>query len=311
MRPAGAFLALALGVVSPLLAGGDAERGTVAVAQTMNHAAVVVDTGDGVVRKMCLAFPEAEISGIEALRRVDTRPNRFETFGARGVAVCMLCGVGCPDGDCFCDPERFWAYHRAGPGESGYDFSATGAGSTKVRNGDVEAWRWGGGEPPPKTTVSEVCSVPEPPARSSRATTTTSAAAPPPTESPSTTTASVAASTTTAAPPAPSAAEDAARESGPTATTPPAQATPGSISTDAGGPPSTAGEEADVAAPDPQRAPTGASTRGTGVPAADGAEGSSPGQLASLAAFTGLLGGLLLWRSRLRRANVRRTGPVR
>ena len=312
MKVAGVSLALAVGVVGPLLGSGDAERGTAAIAQQMNHAAVVVDTGDGVVRKMCLAFPEAEIDGIEALRRVDTRPSRFQTFGSRGVAVCMRCGVGCPDGDCFCNPEKFWAYHRAGPGDGAYALSSTGAGATKVRNGDVEAWRWGGGEPPPKTTVSEVCNVDEPPARASAATTTT---ATPTTGAPTTTSQSPATSTPTPSPTsAPTSTPDAPRPAAPG--TPPAQpATEGPPATTptevAEAPPETGAEEA-------VDAPSGAEVKrslgaeeGTAAEARAGTEGRSAGQLAGLGAFAALLGGLLVWRSRLRRAKVRRVRPVR
>jgi LPXTG-motif cell wall-anchored protein len=42
-----------------------------------------------------------------------------------------------------------------------------------------------------------------------------------------------------------------------------------------------------------------------------GQTGTDGGQVAGLAAFTALLGGLLVWRSRLRRAKVQRVRPVR
>jgi hypothetical protein len=314
MKPALALVALAAAtgtfVAQPAVAQ-DAPPPASASASTsdgLNHAAVVVDTGDGVVRKMCLAFSEAELSGIEALRRVDTRPNRFETFSGKGSGVCMLCGVGCPSGQCFCDPDKFWAYHRAGPGESRYQVSSLGASSTVVRDGDVEAWRWGTGAAPVKTSVSEVCDVPEPPARTTGGSTTTS---PPPDE---TTTTSVPTPTSTASPavsgPAPTAPGATVRPgaigatvtptTAPTDTTSPAPPDPGDDPT----PDGASGSDADHAPEQPGERAAAVDDPGSG-------ESRRTGQIASLGAFAVLMGGLLGWRARLRRAKRRGSGPVR
>ena len=318
MRRVLAGLALALSVAvaaheSPPAAGAAT---TAAAEGTMNHAAVVVDTGDGNVRKMCLAFPEAEITGIEALQRVDTRPHRFETFDSKGSGVCMLCGVGCASGDCFCNPSKYWAYHRAGPGESTYRASSLGASSTMVRNGDVEAWKWGPGTAPAKTTVSEVCGVPEPPSRTASATSTTPA---PTTTEPTTTTTEAGqspagATETPTARSAPTSTPTAPRQGAggsPTTTPPPPGAPEAATSepTDATTPDATEQEAAAPAAAEVERS-LGAEA-GAAADTNEGQEGTSGGQLATLAAFTALLGGLLVWRSRLRRANVRRVRPVR
>ena len=311
-------VALAVGTFvarPPAAAGADARPAAAQAA--MHHAAVVVDTGDGVVRKMCLTFPEDELSGIEALQRVDTRPYRFETFSGKGSGVCMLCGVGCASGDCFCDPAKYWAYYRSGPGDTKYTTSAMGASNTVVRDGDVEAWKWGNGSTPPmKTTVSEVCGVEEPPSRTAAATTTsTTASAPtttaePPAAAPSTT----AATTATTAPSAAPAGAGGTRAPSPSTTTAapadpatPAPAEPGAVTDtvvpdEAIDPADGADEDdSDLAAGDDRR--TSART--------DDGDGAGAGRLASLAAFGGLLGGLLVWRSRLRRAKVRRMRPVR
>ena len=313
-------LATALVVVLSLAAAApervsaqDPSSGATASGGDVNHAAIVIDTGDGNVRKLCLAFPEAEISGIEALRRVDTRPHRFETFNGKGSGVCMLCGVGCESGDCFCDKSNYWAYHRAGPGDTRYQTSSLGASSTTVRNGDVEGWKWGPGTAPVKTTVSEVCNVAEPPARTAAAPTTT--ASPPTTgaESPSTTA-------------GPSAAEGAPAPSPTSVPAPTPAARPGPPTTGSSTPVAPVAAPSEVAAATSpegaQEAPAGPaavearrSLRAEDPAAApirrttDG--GTSAGELAGLAAFTAVLGGLLLWRSRLRRANVRRARTVR
>lgn len=288
-----------------------AEDPSAAAQSSMNHAAVVIDTGDGTVRKLCLAFPEAEISGIEALQRVDTRPHRFETFNGKGTGVCMLCGVGCESGDCFCSRTHYWAYHRAGPGETSYRTSAVGASSTVVRNGDVEAWKWGTGGAPAKTSVSEVCGVPEPPSRTASATTTT--AAPPPTtvprdESPTTSVSPSPGPVTSTPPPAAPtpAAPGPAATGTPTTTPPPLAGTP--EASEAAVAPESEVPDEEVAAP---AAEVTRSLGAEDVAAPAAASETSAGQLATLAAFTALLGGLLVWKARLRRAKVRRVRPVR
>lgn len=309
MKPGVALAILAMAAGS-LVAPPPTASSAAAAQDGMNHAAVVVDTGDGTVRKMCLTFPEAEISGIEALQRVDTRPHRFETFGGgKGVGVCMLNGVGCGTGDCFCNASNYWAYHRAGPGESQYRTSSLGASNTVVRNGDVEAWKWGNGSAPMKTTVSEVCGVAEPPARTAATTTTATPA--------TTTTASDGGSdpsptSTTASPPtsptsvptAPPGASSPAPPGAPTTTTPPGAPDPA--------PPGEPAAPDATDLPEQETAPSPGAGAKDGQAAAPTEPGTSAtGQFAGVAAFTALLGGLLVWRSRIRRAKVRRVRSAR
>lgn len=269
------------------------------VAAVEHHAAVIVDTGE-TVKKVCVTFAEDQISGAEALRRAQVDAV-FSSYGGRGEAVCSLCGVGCPAGDCFCDARRFWAYHRAEPGR-GYTFSGSGASTTAVRDGDVEGWSWGSGAPPPYASVGQVCGIAEPPPRSS--------ASPPP---PSQTTAPAVAPTTTAAPapPAPAATTPAAAPPGgapapqPAATAPPApEPQPGptlpvagdGVPSEAGeGPP--AGDGGGVGAGQP--GPPGVErAAGPGSERQAGADGPSP---LALGSFIALVAGLVGWRRRLRR----------
>ncbi len=281
------------------------------IAATTNYAAVVIDTGQE-VKKFCLAFPEDEITGAEALRRVDAQV-QFANFGTRGQAVCSLCGTGCPSSNCFCDPNRFWAYHRAGPGGAPYAFSRTGASSTTVRNGDVEGWKWGGGEAPPAAKVSDVCNIAEPPVRSSSAASSTTTST---TTAETTTTVSSFAST-----PPPS---DATPAVTPTSSAGIAPKTPAAMTPNA--PPA---EEA-VTTPTPAdpvppvaeepvtEVPAGADPdTGAGAPNEAAAPPSNPrpsesvGSRVPFAVFGALLGGVLVWRARLRRAKVRSEGRVR
>lgn len=283
------------------------------IVATTNHAAVVIDTGQE-VKKFCLAFPEDEITGAEALRRVDAQAV-FANFGTRGQAVCSLCGTGCPSSNCFCDPNRFWAYHRAGPGGAPYAFSRTGASGATVRNGDVEGWKWGGGEAPPPAKVSEVCNVDEPPSRTSSAAPTTSTTTTQPGQEPPGTTSTTGAptsaaspATTTLTPSSTTAIVPGGSRRGPLAgAEPPSSSTTvapsepelvvpnGEIGEASGLDVADAAEaeEEEAAAPLDDGAPTSSASRGT------------------LAVFVALLGGILVWRARLKRSKVRRAGPVR
>lgn len=261
-----------------------------------NHAAVVVDTGTE-VKKFCLAFPEESISGAEALRRVDADAV-FASFGSRGEAVCALCGTGCPSSNCFCDPKRFWAYHRAGPGGAPYSLSRAGASSTSVRNGDVEGWRWGGGEAPPPATVGEVCDVQEPPARStagagSASTTTTGG---PMEDAPST--------TGPPTPPAPAVSTTVAprpEQSGPTAGG-------GSDPGPAGSAPEGEATRDDAALSGADTPPSAEEKRTVAGPAGGGGsdlDDQAGGDRLAYAVFASLLAATLIWRAKLRRSKVR------
>lgn len=131
-----------------------------ASAQAERRAAVVVDLGNGDVRRACVRFTEESISGKDALERAQMQPV-FRAYSGQGTAVCALCGKGCPaDESCLtCGGNNYWAYHRARAGTSGYSPSAAGVSSTRVRDGDVEGWRWGSGGPPPLMSVDQVCGV--------------------------------------------------------------------------------------------------------------------------------------------------------
>lgn len=121
-----------------------------------NAAAVVIDTG-AEVRKVCVRFDEPELTGEELLRRANVQAT-FAEYSI-GMAVCSLCGVGCPSDDCFCESAstgRYWNYSR-GAG-AGWQRSDLGASSTTVRDGDVEGWAWGTeGTTPPWIGFESIC----------------------------------------------------------------------------------------------------------------------------------------------------------
>ncbi len=283
-----------------------------AAAATVHHAAVVVDTSDGKVRRFCLAFPEESISGAEALRRIESEAV-FATYGGKGQAVCALCGVGCPSGDCFCDRSKFWAYHRAGPGGANYEYSRAGASATAVRDGDVEGWKWGTGAAPPAGTVGEICGVAEPPVRAASggsavpSTTTTAPTADEGSTDPTTSPTAGAVPTTAIAPP---------QEFAPAAPPPPSPPPPTPLgaaeapTTPSDPPTVTTSGAGYVAAPPPATSGSDPSEEAV-APTPNRSEGLGVGALAAPVTFVLLLGGILLWRARLRRGNVRRSASLR
>lgn len=108
-------------------------------AQAHNQADVIVqfDAHAHVVRTITFTQP---ISGLAALQwsglQVVTTTTSF------GPAVCSIAGIGCPAENCFCDPNRFWAYsYWDGRAWQSY---AVGANSSVIsQTGAVEGWRWG------------------------------------------------------------------------------------------------------------------------------------------------------------------------
>ncbi|HEY8058655.1 MAG TPA: hypothetical protein VID94_07880 [Acidimicrobiales bacterium] len=139
--------------------------------QAVHRAAIVVDTGSGVVSR-CVTFSEDSISGITALQRAGLAPV-VRSFSGTGGAVCGLNGLGCPaDSSCLtCQAPNYWAYYRADNGAGGFSYSPVGAGSTQVTDGDVEGWRWGSGAGPAFRSFGSICPL-QPPLTTTTTTTT-------------------------------------------------------------------------------------------------------------------------------------------
>lgn len=137
----------------------------------LNRAAIVVDFGNGQLETRCVGFTEEELTGYEVLIRSGL-PVEFD-YQAGGQAVCRIEGVGCDPSDCFCACTgggncSYWLYWHLLDDE--WQYSVSGAGSYRVRDGMVEGWRWGlssttgsGAEKPPTTTFAEICSNEENP----------------------------------------------------------------------------------------------------------------------------------------------------
>ncbi len=142
-------------------------------AQTPNRAGLIVQMADGSVVTRCVSFSEESISGYELLRRAKL-PLVVEVSGM-GPAVCKIGDTGCnyPQQSCFCQCNTldatctYWAYAQIK--EGAWRASPLGASNSKVRNGDVEGWRWGKGdgannETPLVISFDEICSAAAQPA---------------------------------------------------------------------------------------------------------------------------------------------------
>ena len=150
-----ARLGLALTVA---LGGFSLYTPVVFAAPSVNRAAVIVETSSGTSR-VVIEFSEDSITGIEALRRAGAEPVLYSYSGVGG-AVCRLFGVGRDSGaDCLGGTggdARYWAYFRSASGTSSFSYSNVGAGSTTVRNGDVEGWRFGTGAAPAYVSLASL-----------------------------------------------------------------------------------------------------------------------------------------------------------
>lgn len=276
-RPAAA-VALAAGAVAALWEAPAGRLPGPAPAAAADHrAGVLIDTGTQ-VKRVCLHFPEDSISGVEALARANVQAV-FQGYTGKGIAVCALCGVGCPAGEsCLtCDAGgRYWSYSRAPAGTSVLRTSPVGASSTEVHDGDVEGWKWGLGGIPPFATVEEICDGTAP--------TTTTAAA-----TTSTAPAGTAVTTTTAA--APGTTRPATGSTRPPATA----ASPTTAA------PTTATTAPQAATTAPAAPTTAAPSPPVAAPATPPAAGGGGGGWAGLAAFAAVLGALAAWTVRVRR----------
>lgn len=134
-----------------------------------SHAAVVVRHDDRHVERMCVAFDEPSISGLELLERAGV-PFLAER-SAVGSAICRIGDRGCKADDCFCEYPAFWGYWTRSADGDEWTFADVGAADRDVRDGDMDGWSWGkDGKPAPgEIDFGDVCSGAAAVAASSRA----------------------------------------------------------------------------------------------------------------------------------------------
>lgn len=142
------------------------------------RATVVVDTGSGAPWSACISFA-GTISGIDALElakaQIPGLAPVYDIYAGEGRAVCRLRGVGNDPPDCLGKTIEYWGYFHNGR------YASAGAGAVTVRDGDVEAWRWGASSATPRRATEgyEAAAAVAPPS-----TTPTTRPAQPPTTAP-------------------------------------------------------------------------------------------------------------------------------
>lgn len=257
------------------------------VARADGEAGIVVQTGDG-VQTYCVAFQGDSLSGDAALSAAGL------SFRLGGAALCSIGDVGCSPQNCFCECKggadcTYWAFFEKPAGTAAFIYSTNSIVGSRLRDGDMQAWKWGEGQPnnapqPVNIDFASVC-----PARFQPTATPTQ---PPPTATP-------------VSPPT------AAGGASPTATT----ASGETPATDAGASPSvtvtvtqnpftplpTGAPSVSVTITQPSLSPT-AGVPATGESSGDEDGGSNATRLAAFAvvaaALVGAVGGAAWWRRR-------------
>lgn len=126
--------------------------------QASNQAGLVVQFSDDNIQTFCITFQQDSLTGYEFLQAAGLE--LVGDFSAQGAAVCKIGGIGCAADNCFCKfPPDYWSYW--GYSDGSWIYSQLGAGLRQVHNGDVDGWRWGGGQPPTvNISAAEICAPP-------------------------------------------------------------------------------------------------------------------------------------------------------
>jgi hypothetical protein len=146
--------AVILATVAPLAPLAPVVPGCAAAGS--DHAALVVEHGDGSVVTRCVAFNADTISGEELLNRSGVAWSS-QAFGGFGDAVCALDGEPVHYVDCL-GKDSYWALfvsRRGGP----WQLSSGGISSITLGDGDAEGFRYvpDAGIAAPRVLPSGVC----------------------------------------------------------------------------------------------------------------------------------------------------------
>ena len=127
----------------------------------VHHAALLIQHSSGSLITRCVAFAEDQITGLQLLERSGVQ-YEAQSFGSVGSAICQLDREpsSVPSG-CF-GSGPYWQYfhHRGG----GWQTSTLGAGSSPLRDGDMDGWRYASGanQAPASVAFASVCAAPAP-----------------------------------------------------------------------------------------------------------------------------------------------------
>jgi len=148
----------------------------------LHHAALVIEHSSGRLLTKCVAFAEAQISGLQLIERSGV-PYQAQTFGSMGGAICQLDGdPSSVPSNCF-GSGPYWQYFHW---QGGWRQSSLGASSSMLNDGGMDGWRYAAGanQAPGNVSFAAVCSAPPPSVVASHAPTATAAARPSPTPVP-------------------------------------------------------------------------------------------------------------------------------
>ena len=122
---------------------------TASVARADGEVGVVIQDGDSVL-PFCVPFQGDSIRADQALAATGLDLVRS---GANGAAVCAINCTGCSDpssfSSCFCQCSgnncTYWAFFSKRYGERGFTYSSLAFTLLTLRDGDIQAWKWGRG----------------------------------------------------------------------------------------------------------------------------------------------------------------------
>jgi len=127
----------------------------------VHHAALVIQHSSGSLITRCVAFAEAQITGLQLVQRSGVSYTA-QDFGSMGSAMCQLDREpsSAPPG-CFGSGPYWQYFHRQG---GAWQASMVGASSSPLRDGDMDGWRYaaGAGQSPAIIAFQTVCSPPTP-----------------------------------------------------------------------------------------------------------------------------------------------------
>lgn len=138
-----------------------------------HQAGLVIIDGQGNIQTVCVEFSTSQINGLDLLQQSGLDYSADVT-NPMGALVCRIGQEGCqyPQETCFCQCQtgqvcRYWTYFVHHSGQD-WVYAATGASSTSVLPGDVNAWVWpkdanSAGTPPDalaSLTFDQVCTAP-------------------------------------------------------------------------------------------------------------------------------------------------------
>ena len=145
----------------------------------VHHAALVIQHSGGSLLTRCVAFAEAQITGLQLIERARVE-YQAQQFGSMGSAMCQLDREPStvPSG-CFGSGPYWQYFHRQG---EGWRASTVGASSSVLHDGDVDGWRYAAGtnQTPGNVAFAAVCGAPVAPAAASRAPRATASVRPAP-----------------------------------------------------------------------------------------------------------------------------------